>query len=132
MLLYHTQLPSNVMLAGMKTKVLLYQTTNFFGSTVEGLLGKESDDQIESKVTFLCLRTNLNIWCFDGRSVYWKTFNQLAVKIPHYYKNANNKIQQSTYLWSVSVSPPVRPKKSCSLSHNSLRGIHSTPLPFFK
>ena len=63
------------MLAGMKTKILLYQTTNFFGSTVEGLLGKESDDQIESKVTFLCLRTNLNIWCFDGRSVYWKTFN---------------------------------------------------------
>ena len=40
------------MLAGMKTKVLLYQTTNFFGSTVEGLLGKESDDQIASKITF--------------------------------------------------------------------------------
>ena len=63
------------MLAGIKTKVLLYQPTNFFGSTVEGLLGKESDDQIESTVTFLCLRTNLNIWCFDGRSVYWKTSN---------------------------------------------------------
>ena len=63
------------MLAGMKTKVLLYQTTNFFGSTVEGLLGKESDDQIESTVTVLCLRTILNIWCFNGRSVYWKTFN---------------------------------------------------------
>ena len=132
MLLYRTQLPSNVMLAGMKTTVLLYQTNNYFGSTVEGLLGRESDDQIESKVTFLCLRTNLNIWCFDGRSVYWKTFNQLAVKIPHYYKMQTTKFSNIFVCGAFLYPPPLRPKKSCSLSHNSLRGIHSTPVPFFK
>ena len=40
------------MLAGMKTKVLLYQTNNYFGSTVEGLLGRESDDQMRAKLPF--------------------------------------------------------------------------------
>ena len=56
------------MRAGMKTKALLYHSTKFFGSTVEGLLGKESDDEIASKITFFIFVQNLNIWCFDWRS----------------------------------------------------------------
>ena len=60
------------MLAGIKTKVLLYQPTNFFGSTVEGLLGKESDDKIESKVTFLCLRTKLTFGVLMGAAFIGK------------------------------------------------------------